>query len=564
MSRPCQFLLPFLIVPIIFTHSFKLWGQEFSTTVEELRTRAAERVYWPTQEWRWAAEPQRQTRMQTSACQGFHNYMTQNQQEKEGLKTHSLLVAKQGLLEYEFYDDLLEPETPQCLWSASKTVSVGLLGVAVQKGDLDLSQSVADFFPEANGNGKYAYLFSKMTLRDLIEMGAGIDWHEVYDENIQASDVLRMLYTGLGVENMARFYLDSPMLPYGPGNKWVYSGGNSNVIMKILRRVYGASQYQSWPWKNFFDRIGMKSVIFEKDQADNFVGSSYVHTNVRDMARFGFLYLNDGIWDGERILPENWVTLARSVSPPVLSEHTDPAYVEHEGVFGATMWLNQNPLNFESLPFPNSPQEVFFAAGHYGQLIMVFPKEDIVVTRTAWDKEYWSKIDNIMTTILDCFAYNPEMGEPANPYKQPSVNDLLAKDTAGTANAKRAVELSKTLGDVAYALESGVLQTLVAKEMCSCYYVTGFDRSSCVERSNLDSKIEWLVDIHINNNQVVVTPKPLGALASVLGRLWNPGSLSAVTATWNAQEPQFGCSVTEVRPTNILTYDYDFIGEAGN
>ena len=180
------------------------------------------------------------------------------------------------------------------------------------------------------------------------------------------------------------------------------------------------------PWTVLFDRLGMKSTVFERDQKGVFVGSSYAHMTLRDMARFGYAYLNGGYFGGEQVIHPTFVQKARELGSGMRAAGTTDESITEEGSFYSLgFWINPNPgliqrhgvktfgadfphtdgngLARGSKFFPNSPVDVFFAAGHYGQNILVFPKDDLMVVCMSHDNEYFSKLDRMMTKARACF-----------------------------------------------------------------------------------------------------------------------------------------------------------------
>ncbi len=139
-----------------------------------------------------------------------------------------------------------------------------------------------------------------LRIENLLQQTSGLDFVENYSK---ASDVTNMLYkTG----NMAAFTAGHS-LAHRPGTVFSYSSGNSNILSRIIRQTVGEKDYASYPATSLFYKIGMYNTLFEPDPSGTYVGSSYINATARDFARFGLLYYNDGVWNGEKILPENWV-----------------------------------------------------------------------------------------------------------------------------------------------------------------------------------------------------------------------------------------------------------------
>ena len=175
-------------------------------------------------------------------------------------------------------------------------------------------------------------------------------------------------------------YAASAELDSLPGTKWQYSSGPTNIISRVLREALrDDAQYLAYPRRALFDRLGMSSAVMETDAAGTFVGSSYMHATARDWARFGALYAQDGIWNGERILPAGWVAYTAT-----------PVPADREQRSGAHFSLKVPPHyggNDARLPV-----EALHAVGHEGQFVTIVPSRELVIVRLgrtrhrgAWD-----------------------------------------------------------------------------------------------------------------------------------------------------------------------------------
>jgi len=194
------------------------------------------------------------------------------------------------------------------------------------------------------------------------------------------SDVLQMLY---GEADPAR-YAARLTLVTTPGEAWSYSSGTTNIISRIIRDAVGGSltDYLTFPRRALFDRIGMKSAVMEPSASGNLVGSSFMYATARDWARFGLLYLQDGVWAGERILPAGWVDYARTPTPGA-----------PRGEYGAQWWLNAGAKDDPADRwFPDVPRDAYFCQGFEGQFVTVIPSRKLVIVRLgasvpfeAWD-----------------------------------------------------------------------------------------------------------------------------------------------------------------------------------
>jgi CubicO group peptidase (beta-lactamase class C family) len=268
--------------------------------------------------------------------------------------TLALLVLHKGKIVSEVYSPEVTAETTLISWSMAKSITHALVGIAQMDELLHVEDN--NLFPEwANDERR------NITLQQLLEMRSGLSWVEDYVDG-DASDVIEMLFgTGKG-DNAA--YAISQELVSVPGSEWLYSSGTTNIVTRLLGNVLGDSDGSHSCMEHFmrsrlFDALGMQAEP-KFDAAGTFVGSSYVYATARNFAKFGQLYLNDGVCDGKRILPEGWVDHARAQH--VFDGETGLGY-------GAHWW---------TLP---GERNSLVAAGYEGQYIVVIPSRDLVVVR---------------------------------------------------------------------------------------------------------------------------------------------------------------------------------------
>jgi CubicO group peptidase (beta-lactamase class C family) len=279
-------------------------------------------------------------------------------------ETYAVAVVHRGRLIAERYDGQLEhfdappdpigPTTPLLSWSMAKSFLHALVGMLVADGRLD-PEAPADV-PRWQGPDDER---SRITLRQLLEMRDGLDFLEDYVDG-ERSDVINMLF-GAGQADVAAFAEDRPLLA-PPGERFNYSSGTTNVISAIVARVLGPGDpYAAFLQESLFDAIGMTSARATFDDAGTFIASSFVYATARDFARFGLLYLRDGEWAGQRVLPPGWVDTART------QQATDP---ENGQGYGWQWWVR-----------PSDPAGTFWAQGYEGQSIVVCPAADLVLVR---------------------------------------------------------------------------------------------------------------------------------------------------------------------------------------
>ncbi len=278
-------------------------------------------------------------------------------------ETHAVVVVLGGQIVAERYHGAVphfgrspEPVTAESLllsWSMAKSMLHAAVGLLVGDGLLDLDVPVD--VPEWSDGGDPRHA---ITLRQLLAMRDGLDFVEDYVDE-RASDVIEMLF-GSGQSDTAHFAADRP-LAAAPGERFHYSSGTSNIISSIVARVVGhGHRYEEFLRSRLFAPLNMRSAVPEFDASGTWVASSYVRATARDFARFGLLYLRDGVWDGVGVLPAGWVDYGRTMVS------NDPV----DGPYGAHWW------GVEGDTFGS-----FRAAGYEGQSITICPALDLVVVR---------------------------------------------------------------------------------------------------------------------------------------------------------------------------------------
>lgn len=319
--------------------------------------------------------------------------------DRVGTRTDGVVIIYQGMLLYERYDHGYDRDTKHLAWSATKSFTNVLAGVAVRDGLLKVDDSICDHLeglPEAS---------CAVTVAHLLSFGSGFDWLETYEGySPRASSVLAMLY-GEGHTDMARFVASHPRRDE-PGATYMYSSGDTNVVAAVLGQVMPATYGERYPWSALLDPIGMQAT-WERDAAGTFVGSSYLYATPRHLARFGQLLLHDGCWEGERLLPEGWVAWSAEVTEGIRTKALDRGPGE---VQGRHFWLNRPvpEAGQTERPWPEVPEDLFAARGHWKQSINVFPSHDLVVVRTGDDRDGAFSYDRFLSLALAV----AEGGEP--------------------------------------------------------------------------------------------------------------------------------------------------------
>ena len=267
---------------------------------------------------------------------------------KELRKINSVLILKNGYLIFEEYYAGFNEQSTQCIWSCTKTITSALIGIAIYKGAIkSVHEKVLDFFPE--------YQFKnvdkrkkEITIEHLLTMSSGLP----------SKSGLELTY----YHDWVKSILDEPM-KYEAGTVFDYSTGNTHILSAILQKTTGINLLV-YAMENLFGPIGIsKSNLFwSKDPQGIYTGGHGLHMRSRDMAKFGLLYLNKGIWNGKRIVPEDWVE--KSIKAQIDTQSGEK--------YGYQWWLNT--LNMI---------DIVYVYGNFGQLIAFIDTLDLSIIFTS-------------------------------------------------------------------------------------------------------------------------------------------------------------------------------------
>ena len=357
--------------------------------------------------------------------------MTGDEKNRKGVRTDGVVIIRHGKLVYERYARGYKKTTPHLSWSVSKSFTNGLVGIAVHKGLMKIDEPAAKYVKTLD-RGQH----KQILIRHLLNQTDGIDWNEGHEPSPIDSKVIMMLYTA-GRGNMGLFTAKQP-LKYVPGTRWYYSSGTTNLLMLTLRNALKAKKrtLEDFAWGELFDKIGMSSVTWERDGAGTFVGSSYVYATPRDLAKYGYLFLNNGVWEGKRLVGKDWVKFSTTASKANVKGH-----------YGAQWWLNLGrPERKQKRRFPSVPRELFYAGGHWGQGIFVFPSLDLVIVRTADDRDKTFYRGRFLRLILD--SLQAEKKSKTVPKKvTPKAETQQVKDAKDTPKVEKATQKTAPVKD---------------------------------------------------------------------------------------------------------------------
>ncbi|WP_395244089.1 serine hydrolase domain-containing protein [Agromyces sp. MMS24-K17] len=277
----------------------------------------------------------------------------------EALGTRGIVVLRNGALVGERYAEGFDQATPQLGWSMSKSVASLMVGVLAQQGAVSLEEDhlVADWTDGRAG----------ITVDQLLRMTSGLQWDETYD---LGTPITRMLY----LEPDMGAYVASQPLAHEPGTVQQYSSGSTTLLCSVLAERTGLGA--DLPRQTLLGPLGLTTAVWEPDASGTPVCSSYLWASPRDWAAIGQFALQGGAWNGEQLLPPEWMQRSLTVEPTDATD--DPGY-------GLGWRVNTQPDG--SLRWPTLPADAFSANGHDGQEMIVVPSEGVVVVRLGFTPE---------------------------------------------------------------------------------------------------------------------------------------------------------------------------------
>jgi CubicO group peptidase (beta-lactamase class C family) len=283
--------------------------------------------------------------------------------EKPAEETAAFVATWKGRLIGERYGDGITMHTPLESWSMAKSVTATMMGVLIKQGAYTLTQPAP--IPEWQAPGDPR---AKIRIADILTMSSGIRIKAPDDPDFDPNGTYPdHLYLYTGRVNSFQYAATRPQ-QWAPGTVGRYRNTDPVLINYLIRLAVEkrGEDYHSFPQRALFDRVGIRTMVLETDPFGNFLGQGYDFMSGRDWARLGNLYLQDGVWNGERILPEGYTKFVSTVAPGWSADQRP--------VYGGFFWINTQGA------FP-VPRDAYYMAGAGGQTTLIIPSHDLVVVR---------------------------------------------------------------------------------------------------------------------------------------------------------------------------------------
>ena len=279
--------------------------------------------------------------------------------------TLSLIVMYDGQIIHERYAPGIDMFTKTRTWSTAKSIASTLIGMLVDEGNLGLDDPLPfDWLPDNAGSAETDPR-REITLRHALNMSSGLypvdSWGMEYATGSGFS-----YWAGASSVDGAR----NRTLMREPGTFWDYENYDTLLGVFAMKQAIGDAQaYLEFPRERLLDRIGMRNTYLSTDRFGDFIMSSQVYTTARDLARFGLLYAQNGMWKDERLISEEWIDFVRTPAP---------ATSETGNFYGGQFWLVPDDRT-------DVPKGAYSTAGNRGQFVVIVPSYDVVIVRRGLD-----------------------------------------------------------------------------------------------------------------------------------------------------------------------------------
>lgn len=391
-----------------------------------------------------------------ASCKRFKEYATNK------MHTYGLRILKDGQPIFEQYQNKATPKNLFRVFSISKTVSALMLGAAIeQTPGVSLDSYVSDFIPMAPLQGDQGDRRA-MRLRDLITMGSGIDWNEY-----EGWDPTRLMYSTDRKDTLK--FISQRKLVSEPGERYNYTAANYHLLAAVFKKLYPKT-YNSLPGSLLFDQLGVKNYAFEQDGQGIFMGGTGLSIDLETFSKLGQLFINNGRYQGKQVIPARFIEFMRTPTPNLSSSQTPDQIKAWEGTTGASAWLNRKLPAPIGQWFPRLPEDLVYLGGKFGQFLLVFPSQNIVIARIGADanhSQHWQK-----------FAYSAFACANEATAESALLADLPASTKTETTLEQYAEQLEKFVNN----FTENFFINYRAQEVCSCLFVGKFKTASECER----------------------------------------------------------------------------------
>jgi len=338
--------------------------------------------YWPTKEWK-ECKPEA-VGMNSEKLLAAIEYAA-----TPAFNTDGLVIIRKGHIVGEAYLRNFKSNSTHVSYSMAKSFTSTLVGIAIDKGLIaSIDEKLCQYYEDWDCDDRDD-LRSGITIRHAMTLTTGLEWHEDWSKwDPATNDALKMGQSGYFVR-----YMSERDGLYEPGERFNYSTGDPMLLSKVIKSATGMTAFE-YAKKNLFDPLNTTEVRWDMDR-DGYTATAWgLYTTVRDYAKFGYLFLNEGYWKDKPIVSQHWVATSTKTDPSVKMW---PAY--------GYLWHVNLPyrLKWSKSPVPTNaiPSDGYMAEGVLGQNIFIIPSKDLVIVRVANQTRGHMDLVKFLTMVLD-------------------------------------------------------------------------------------------------------------------------------------------------------------------
>ncbi len=310
--------------------------------------------YFPTLQWKYCSPEQvgANSKLLTEA----HIYIS-----NQNFATDGYLIIKDGYIIAEDYFGDFTSEKKHVSYSIAKSFTSAVIGIAIDKGFINgVDDKISEYYTELN-NDTVQQWKKDLKISHLLTMTSGINWTE---EGVLTNDIFQMSTSDNYVE-----YVLNKSIKNEPGTIWSYNSGESMLLSGIINLTAGKSMFE-FAEENLLSPIGIQELEWDSDTENHTIAGWGINATMYDFARFGYLYLNNGNWDGNQIISEEWIN--KSITP----------FRSETPFYGYLWWLSEDAFFDSSVDLHD---DIFMAIGAFGQYLVIVPSENLIIVRVGQD-----------------------------------------------------------------------------------------------------------------------------------------------------------------------------------
>ena len=338
--------------------------------------------YWPTREWR-ECSPEA-VGMNSARLQKAIDYAS-----TPAFNTDGLAVIRKGYIVAEAYLGNFKIDAKHVSHSMAKSFTSSLVGIAIDEGQIEgVDENICKFYDEWDCDDQDDKR-SRITLRHAMTLTTGLEWKEDWSKwDPSTNDALKMGASGHFVK-----YMSERSGLFEPGERFVYSTGDPMLLTRVIQKATGMTAFE-YAQQNLFKPLNITSVHWDQDE-DGYTSTAWgLHTTVRDYAKFGYLFLNNGRWEDRQVVSSDWVDRSTRTDASVRM-WAGYGYLWHVNLPYRLKW-NRSPVSLDAIP-----RDGYMAEGVMGQSIVIIPSRDLVIVRVANETSGPMDLVKFLTMVME-------------------------------------------------------------------------------------------------------------------------------------------------------------------